>query len=132
MAGAAIWNLSFEGLAPLLRERPRTRVLDVRLAHERDGEHLRGELSVSWNTPDGVPDPDFLDQVRRQLSPDDYVVLVCASGQISSEAAELPERAGFCHVYTVLGGYEDIRRARRTGVPGDGRGMCFQVRRAWP
>lgn len=125
-------HLSFEGLAPFLREHPRTRVLDVRLAHERDGEHLRGELAVPWHTPDRVPDPDFLDQVLRQLSPDDYVVVVCTSGHVSFEAAALLEQAGFCHVYTILGGYEDIRRARRTDVSRDGRGMRFRVRRALP
>jgi rhodanese-related sulfurtransferase len=125
-------HLSFEGLAPFLREHPGTRVLDVRLARERDGEHLRGELPVPWYTPDWVPNPDFLDQVLGQLSPDDYVVVVCASGDLSFEAAARLEQAGFCHVYTILGGYEDVRRARRAGVSRDGRGMRFRVRRTWP
>lgn len=125
-------HLSFEGLAPFLREHPGSRVLDVRLAPERDGEHLRGELAVPWHTPDRFPNPDFLDQVLRQLSPDDYVVVACTRGDLSFEAAARLEQAGFCHVYTVLGGYEDVRRARRAGVSRDGRGTRFRIRRALP
>jgi rhodanese-related sulfurtransferase len=125
-------HLSFEGLAPFLREHPGTRVLDVRLAPERDGEHLRDELAVSWYTPDWVPDPDFLGQVLQRLARDDYVVVVCARGDLSFDAAAFLEQAGFRHVYTILGGYEDVRRARRTGVSRDGRGMRFRVRRTLP
>ena len=125
-------HLSFEGLAPFLREHPGTRVLDVRLARERDGEHLRGELPVPWYTPDWVPNPDFLGEVLRQLSPDDYVVVVGSGGDVSFEAAERLEQAGFRHVYTILGGYEDVRRARRTGLSGDTRGMRFRIRRTLP
>jgi hypothetical protein len=71
---------------------------------------------VPWYTPGWEPDPGFLDQVLQRISPDDYVMVVCRSGHRSSEAAALLEKAGFAHVYNVLGGYEDIQSTRRMDI----------------
>jgi rhodanese-related sulfurtransferase len=106
-------HLSVEGLAEFMRNHAYVRVLDVRLRHEHVAGHLQGDHHVPWYTPDWKADPDFLGKVLERLSLDDYVVVICSSGNLSCKAAELLEQAGFNHVYTVLGGYEDIMQARR-------------------
>lgn len=122
-------HLSVEGLAEFMRNHPGIRVLDVRFAHEHITGHLQGDHNVPWYTPDWAPDPDFVFRVLERLSPHDYVVVVCSSGNLSCEAAALLEQAGFGHVYTVLGGYEDIRQARRADRAKGIRGLPFCVRR---
>lgn len=114
-------HLSVEGLTDFMREHPDVRVLDVRFAHEHLAGHLQGDHNVPWYTPDWAPDADFIARVLERLSPDDYVVVICRSGNLSCEAAARLEQAGFSHVYTVLGGYEDIRQARHADRA---KGIC--------
>ena len=118
-------HLSAEGLAEFVRNHPGARVLDVRHGEEHLAEHLPGDHHVPWYTPDWVPDPDFLTRVLERLSPRDYVVVVCSRGNLSCEAAVRLEQAGFDHVYTILGGYEDVRQARRADRAKGGDSLPF-------
>jgi len=105
-------HLTAEGLAEFLSHHPRTKVLDVRSAYEREAGHMPGDHHVPWFTPDWEPDPTFLGQALQRICPDDYVLVICRSGHRSHDASVLLETSGFKHVYNVLGGYEDIREAR--------------------
>jgi rhodanese-related sulfurtransferase len=123
-------HLSVEGLAEFLGLHPHAKVLDVRLAHEREAGHLPGDLHVPWYTPDWEPNPGFLDQVLQHSSPEDYVLVICRDGHHSCEAATLLETAGFKHVYNLLGGYEDIPEERQARIAIGGSRMLSQYRRA--
>ena len=104
-------HLTADGLAAFLRLHPHAKVLDVRFAYEREAWRIPGDHHVPWYTPDWKPNPAFLSQALRYLSPDDYVLVICHNGDRSCDAAALLESAGFKHVYNVLGGYTDIREA---------------------
>ena len=95
-----------------MREQPATALLDVRSAREHQETHLRGDHHVPWFTADWTPDPRFLEEVLMRFGRDDHIVVICASGYLACEAAALLEEAGFRRVYTVLGGFADIRQAR--------------------
>jgi len=105
-------HLTAEGLAEFLGHHPRTKVLDVRSAYEREAGHMPGDHHVPWFTPDWEPDPAFLGQALQRIGPDDYVLVISGSGHRSHDASTLLETAGFKHVYNVLDGYQDIREAR--------------------
>jgi hypothetical protein len=57
-------------------------------------------------------------------------VVICRRGQRSCEAAALLEKAGFGHVYNVLGGYEDLQSLRRIDLAEHAPGLPLQARRA--
>lgn len=103
-------HLTVDGLATFFRRHPQIKVLDVRFAFEREAGHMAGDHHVSLYTLDGDPNPAFLKQVLRHISPDDPVLVICHSGHRACEAAALLETAGFKYVYNVLGGYADIRK----------------------
>lgn len=123
-------HLTAEGLAEFLGCHPRARVLDVRFEYERNDGHIPGDHHVPWLTPDWEPDPGFLDQVLQRVSHDDYVVVICRRGHRSCEAAALLEKAGFGHVYNVLGGYEDLQSLRRIDFAAHASGPPLQARGA--
>lgn len=123
-------HLTAEGLADFLGCHPRAKVLDVRFDYEREAGHIPGDHHVPWFTPDWEPDPCFLDRVLQRFSPDDYVMVVCRCGRRSSDAAALLEKAGFAHVYNVLGGYEDIRTLACVGARLGAPARLLRARRA--
>lgn len=104
-------QLIAEGLPTFLRHYPRAKVLDVRFAHERAAWHIPRDHHVPWYTPDWETNPDFLGLVFQACSIDDYVLVICRNGYRSCEAAAFLEMHGFKHVYSVLGGYEDILKS---------------------
>lgn len=122
-------HLTVEGLVEFFGHHPSAKVLDIRFAYEREAGHMPGDHHVPWYTPDWEPDPGFLDQVLQRFSPDDYVLVICRSGHRSSEAAALLEKAGFTHVYNVLGGYEDIESMRRTEIAASS--PCILLQPGW-
>lgn len=123
-------HLTVEGLAKFFRHYPRARVLDVRFAHERETGHMPADHHVPWYTSNWTPNPDFLNLALQCCSAEDHVLVICRDGQHSCEAAALLESAGFRHVYNVLGGYEDFRKARSTGIAAGIHGLLPQARRA--
>jgi rhodanese-related sulfurtransferase len=76
-------------LRDLLESSAPPRVLDVRTPAEFETSHING----SYNVPLDVLDK-HRDEVAQQLDPDHDVVLVCRSGQRSTQAAELLAKAG--------------------------------------
>lgn len=102
-------QLSLTGLAGFFGRYPSAKVLDVRLAYEREAGHFPNDHHVPWFTPAWDPNPDFLDQVLQHVSPDDTVLVTCRCGYRASEAAMFLENAGFQQVFSILGGYDAIR-----------------------
>jgi rhodanese-related sulfurtransferase len=64
-------------------------------------------LFIQWTFPGGIPNPDFLEQLKQQAPEDTGVELLflCRSGQRSIAAAIAATRAGFTS-YNVLEGFE--------------------------
>ncbi len=64
-------------------------------------------LFIQWTFPGGIPNPEFIDQLKLQAPEDDgtELVFLCRSGQRSIAAAIAATRAGFTS-YNVLEGFE--------------------------
>jgi rhodanese-related sulfurtransferase len=64
-------------------------------------------LFIQWTFPGGIPNPDFVEQLKQQAPEDTGVELLflCRSGQRSIAAAIAATRAGFTS-YNVLEGFE--------------------------
>jgi rhodanese-related sulfurtransferase len=64
-------------------------------------------LFIPWTFPGGIPNPDFVDQLKQQAPEDTSteLVLLCRSGQRSIAAAIAATQAGFTS-YNVLEGFE--------------------------
>jgi rhodanese-related sulfurtransferase len=64
-------------------------------------------LFIQWTFPGGIPNPDFVEQLKQQAPEDTRVELVflCRSGQRSIAAAIAASQAGFT-AYNVLEGFE--------------------------
>ena len=87
---------------------PGVKLIDVRSKEELTliGS-VPGALSIAWKLyPDWSRNPDFLAEIKRYVSPDDHVLLLCRSGVRSREAAELLAREGFANSFNILEGFE--------------------------
>lgn len=107
-AGAVTPQEAYE----LLRQDPRTLLVDVRTNAERDwvGRVQVPEQQhewVQWNLyPDSVRNPDFLDQLSAVATPDRPVLFLCRSGVRSRHAATLAAQHGFTNSFDILEGFE--------------------------
>ena len=84
-------------LARLLRERPETRLLDVRTPGEFEAEHIAGAYNVPLVTL-GEHGPEIRAGVAEP------VVLVCRSGQRARKAEEALKAAGMTNLHVLDGG----------------------------
>ena len=89
--------LAPEDLATLLRDRPNTRVLDVRTPGEFDVEHIEGAYNVPLDTLD-----EHGPEIRAGVS--DPIVLVCRSGQRARKAEEALKAASMSNLHVLDGG----------------------------
>jgi rhodanese-related sulfurtransferase len=64
-------------------------------------------LFIQWTFPGGIPNPEFIEQLKQQAPADTSTELVflCRSGQRSIAAATAATQAGFTS-YNVLEGFE--------------------------
>lgn len=64
-------------------------------------------LFIQWTFPGGIPNPDFVEQLKQQAPEDTKAELLflCRSGQRSIAAAIAATQAGFT-AYNVLEGFE--------------------------
>ena len=64
-------------------------------------------LFIQWTFPGGIPNPEFVEQLKQQAPEDNGVELLflCRSGQRSIAAAIAATQAGF-RAYNVLEGFE--------------------------
>ena len=89
--------LSPAELARLLRERPETRLLDVRTPGEFEAEHIAGAYNVPLDTL-GEHGPEIRAGVAEP------VVLVCRSGQRARKAEEALKAVGMVNLHVLDGG----------------------------
>lgn len=126
-AGAVSPNEAFE----LLQLDPQARLVDVRTRAELDwvGRPLVGDgqyVHIEWTRyPGGVPNAEFIDQLKQALpSADTPVLFLCRSAARSKLAAVAAAQAGFEKAYDLLEGFEgdkDGNGHRKTVT-----GWCFR------
>lgn len=126
-AGAVSPSEAFE----LLQLDPNARLVDVRTRAELDwvGRPLVGDgqyVHVEWTRyPGGVPNPEFLAQLRQAVgSTDTPVLFLCRSAARSKLAAVAAAQAGFSKAFDLLEGFEgdkDSNGHRKTVS-----GWCFK------
>lgn len=126
-AGAVSPNEAFE----LLQLDSRTRLVDVRTRAELDwvGRPLVGDgqyLHIEWTRyPGGVPNVEFIDQLRAAVpAPDTPVLFLCRSAARSKLAAVAAAQAGFSNAYDLLEGFEGDKDG--TGHRKTVTGWCFR------
>lgn len=86
--------------------------LDVRTVTEFAESHPRGARNVPYALPSSAglaPNPDFLAEVTSSLTPDTKLVVGCATGVRSRDAARLLREAGFAEVVEQRAGMLGVR-----------------------
>ncbi|WP_027793471.1 rhodanese-like domain-containing protein [Paraburkholderia acidipaludis] len=125
-AGAVSPAEAFE----LLQLDPRARLVDVRTRAELDwvGRPVIGDgqyAHIEWTRyPGGVPNAEFLAQLREAVEPDAPVLFLCRSAARSKLAAVEAAKVGYTRAYDLLEGFEgdkDSRGHRKTVT-----GWCFR------
>ncbi|WP_233881288.1 rhodanese-like domain-containing protein [Paraburkholderia flagellata] len=125
-AGAVSPAEAFE----LLQLDPRARLVDVRTRAELDwvGRPVVGDgqySHVEWTRyPGGVPNAEFLTQLKSAVQADAPVLFLCRSAARSKLAAIEAAKAGFTRAYDLLEGFEgdkDGQGHRKTVT-----GWCFR------
>ncbi|WP_116137766.1 rhodanese-like domain-containing protein [Trinickia diaoshuihuensis] len=126
-AGAVTPGEAFE----LLQLDSRARLVDVRTRAELDwvGRPLVGDgqyVHIEWTRyPGGVPNAEFLDQLKQAVpSTDTPVLFLCRSAARSKLAAAAAAQAGYQGAYDLLEGFEgdkDGNGHRKTVT-----GWCFR------
>lgn len=112
-------NLPFEGaLTPaeaheVLQLAPGAKLVDVRTRAEWEWVgRIPSAVEIEWQTwPGGQPNPQFVPQLKREISPESLVMFICRSGARSGAAARAAKEAGFGQAYNVLEGFEGDRDA---------------------
>ena len=112
-------NHPFEGaLTPqeayeVLQHAPGARLVDVRSRAEWDWVgRIPGAVEIEWASwPGMVANPQFLAQLKREVSAESLVMFLCRSGARSSAAAKLATEAGYPDCYNILEGFEGDKDA---------------------
>ena len=86
------------------------KLVDVRSRAELDFVgRIPGSVEIEWKSYPGIlPNPNFVQQLTRQVPSDARVMFICRSGGRSHEAALAARQAGF-KAYNVLEGFEGDR-----------------------
>lgn len=92
----------------ILQQAPGARLVDVRTRAEWDWVgRVAGSVEIEWNQyPGGARNPNFLDELRRQVPADSPVLFLCRSGARSDGAARLAREAGYSQCFNILEGFE--------------------------
>lgn len=112
-------NLPYEGcFTPaeaweVLQLAPGAKMVDVRSRAEWDWVgRVPGSVEIEWASwPGMVPNPQFLAQLKREVSPESLVMFLCRSGVRSKGAAKLATEAGYPDCYDILEGFEGDKDA---------------------
>ena len=112
-------GLPYEGaLTPaeaqaVLGETPAAKLVDVRTRAELDWVgRIPGAVEIELLTyPANRPNPEFMQQLERQVEKDAPVLFICRSGGRSHNAAMMAQQAGYAECYNVLEGFEGDKDA---------------------
>ena len=88
-------DVSVEEARELIQQKAELKIIDVRLDTEFNESHIPGAINVC------VCDPDNL---LRDLSPNDEILLYCRSGLRSSAALNFLYEHGYSKMYNMVGG----------------------------
>ena len=101
----------------LLQANVNVKLIDVRTNAERDwvGKVDINDIqhaAVQWNIyPGGIPNPDFLAQLKQVAGKDNILLFLCRSGVRSRHAAKLATENGYLHCFNILEGFEGNKNA---------------------
>jgi len=117
--------------AQLLAELPEAVLVDVRSSAEwQFVGTVPNSVRIELKTFPGMqPNPNFVAQLKEQVSPEATVLFMCRSGVRSDEAARLARDAGYGSVFNVLEGFEgdkDAQGHRGTVNGWKGHGLPWQ------
>ncbi|HMX41761.1 MAG TPA: rhodanese-like domain-containing protein [Saprospiraceae bacterium] len=101
---ASFDNASPEEFEAACKAVPPAQLIDVRTPQEYQGGHIDKAANIDFYAP------DFAEQLRR-LKPDQQVLVYCAVGGRSSQAAAQLSRLGFGRVTNLQGGMQAWRAA---------------------
>lgn len=89
------------------------RIVDVRTRAELDWVgRIPGAVEIEWNSyPGGVPNPDFVQHLKKQVDTEAVLLFICRSGARSHHAAQAAAAAGVAECYNVLEGFEGDKDA---------------------
>jgi rhodanese-related sulfurtransferase len=88
-----------------LQENPETLIVDVREPYEFDAMHIPGSINVPRGILETACEYDFEDTVPELVEARERdVVVVCRSGNRSIFAAEVMQKMGYKHVYSLKTG----------------------------
>jgi rhodanese-related sulfurtransferase len=87
---------------------PGAKLIDLRTKAELEFVgRIPGTVEIEWiQYPNGMPNPNFMQQLRRQVDKETLIMFVCRSGHRSDDAARSVTAAGYTAVYNVLEGFE--------------------------
>lgn len=103
--------------------------LDVRSVPEYQAGHPPGAYNIPVAHRGGfglVANPAFVDEVSRAFAKDTPIVVSCAAGKRSLQAAQMLVEAGFSQVYDHCGGWNGNGAAGDPGWTGCGGGLSTE------
>jgi len=90
-------DVTVEQAKGLINTNPELMILDVRTYSEFDSGHIKDAICIPFDT---------LQQNLSKLNPQSKILVYCAKGARSSQAAKVLVNNGFQHIYNLLGGIE--------------------------
>jgi rhodanese-related sulfurtransferase len=98
----------------LLQHAPGALIVDVRTRAELDYVgRVPASVEIEWQSyPGGQPNPDFLQQMERQVDKEALVMFICRSGVRSHAAAAAASASGYTQCYNVLEGFQGDKDAQ--------------------
>lgn len=90
-----------------LEEHPKAVVLDVRTKAEYDEGCLKGAKLIP------ITDKDFLEKVKKEIQPDQPVLVYCRVGGRSAQAVKVLQDAGYVDLKELGGGVIAWRKAEK-------------------
>ncbi|TDI82125.1 MAG: rhodanese-like domain-containing protein [Betaproteobacteria bacterium] len=127
-------NLSYEGaLLPaealtFLQEAHGVKLVDVRSKAEWDWVgRIPGAIEIEWQSYPGMQvNPNFLDDLSRQVPKESPVMFICRSGDRSNQAAVAASESGYPDCYNILEGFEGDKDTNgHRGVKGGWKAMSL-------
>lgn len=92
----------------VLQESVGAKLIDIRTYAELDWVgRIPGATEIELRAYPGMqPNPDFLDQLVKQVDKTSPVMFICRSGSRSNQAAIMATQTGFTDCYNILEGFE--------------------------
>ncbi len=92
---------------------PGAKIVDVRTTAELEWVgRIPGAVEVQWwFWPEKQRNPNFVTQLKKEISTESLLMFICRSGQRSAQAAQAAIEGGFIDCYNILEGFEGDKDA---------------------